>query len=61
MARTLIERHERLRTLDAIQLASAKIGLVTLEEPLVFVSSDQRLLDFATSEGFVVDNPLLHV
>lgn len=48
-----------LRSLDAIQLASAvkaKQNLVG-NYPFIFVSSDKRLLGYANSEGLTTDNP----
>jgi predicted nucleic acid-binding protein len=56
LARQLVNRYP-LRTLDAIQLASAQQAVVILGEPMTFVSGDQRLLSAASSEGFGVDNP----
>jgi hypothetical protein len=58
-ARQLIFLHQ-LRTLDALQLASAIEASNFLEEPLVFVSSVRNLLKAATAEKFAVDNPYLH-
>jgi len=59
LAQTLIPRHF-LRTLDAIQLASALDAVKTLGEKPVFVCSDNHLLTAAAAEGFAIDNPLLH-
>lgn len=49
-----------LRTLDAIQLASALRAGAILSEQITFLSSDRNLLAAATAEGLLVDNPLLH-
>ena len=49
-----------LRTLDAIQLASAKQTLTMLNEQITFVSADSNLLVVAATEGFKIDNPNLH-
>jgi uncharacterized protein len=58
-ARDLIPRHS-LRTLDAIQLASALDARKTLGTAITFVSADHRLLPAAVAEGFVVEDPELH-
>lgn len=58
-ARSLVTNH-KLRTLDAIQLASAVHAAHILGESLTFLSADIDLLTAATSEGFVVDNPNAH-
>lgn len=58
-ARDLVTQYP-LRTLDAIQLASAKQALLVLNEPITFVSSDSNLLLGAAAEGFTIDNPNLH-
>lgn len=55
-ARELVNRYP-LRTLDAIQLASAVYALGILQEPITFVSGDQNLLTYAQAEGFVIENP----
>ncbi|NTU63444.1 MAG: type II toxin-antitoxin system VapC family toxin [Chloroflexi bacterium] len=62
-SRQLLERYP-LRAYDAVQLASAlsaRAALVAdgLAAP-VFLSSDERLLDAARSEGLLADNPNLH-
>ena len=49
-----------LRTLDAIQLACALEATNTLGESFVFVCADNNLLNAASAEGFVTDNPYLH-
>ena len=59
LARQLVQRHP-LRTLDAIQLASALQVAQTLSEPLTFVTADRRLLVIAASEGFATENPSGH-
>lgn len=63
LAQDLLERHP-LRSLDALQLASAmaiharliRSGLVGV----VFVTADQRLLSAAIVEGLTTDDPSLH-
>jgi predicted nucleic acid-binding protein len=63
LAGDLIERHA-LRTLDAIQLATA----LTAQRFLVargfsevgFIAADDRLLQTAIAEGLAIDNPNLH-
>lgn len=59
-ARALVSKHP-LRTLDAIQLASAQRASTILSEPLTFVSSDRILLAVAMAEGLPIDNPLDHL
>lgn len=49
-----------LRSLDAIQLASAVIARRSLGSPVVFLSADQRLLTAAQNEGFLIDDPNNH-
>ncbi len=60
LARNLIMQHP-LRTLDALQLASAILVnhvFVNLNLPsLTFVSADERLLQTAQQEGLATDNP----
>jgi predicted nucleic acid-binding protein len=58
-ARALLKTHS-LRTLDALQLASAIEAMTILGEQLTFVSADLRLLTPASAEGFTTDNPLNH-
>ena len=58
-ARSLVTNH-KLRTLDAIQLASAIHATNILGEPLIFLSGDVDLLTAASNENFVVDNPNAH-
>jgi hypothetical protein len=55
-----------LRTLDAIQLASAIVSRQLVRQKalangdaLLFVSADTRLLAIAAAEGFPVRNPML--
>lgn len=49
-----------LRTLDAIQLASAIEAQTTLNVTMTFVSADTRLLAAAAGEGFSTDDPNAH-
>lgn len=49
-----------LRTLDAIQLTSAKESYNSFNEPITFVSADTNLLTAASAEGFSTDNPNNH-
>ena len=58
-ARQLVVRHP-LRTLDAIQLASALTAQTVLGVRLTFISADARLLGIAASEGLATDDPNLH-
>jgi uncharacterized protein len=55
-ARMLVTKYP-LRSLDAIQLASANQAQTILGEPMTFVSADARLLSILPQEGFAVDNP----
>jgi uncharacterized protein len=55
-ARTLPPKHP-LRTLDAIQLASAIVAQNIIGKSIIFVSADNRLLNIAQAEGFSIDNP----
>ena len=50
-------RPHPLRSLDAIQLASALAVAATLPEKLIVVTSDQRLAAIATTEGLRIVNP----
>jgi hypothetical protein len=59
LASALVMRHP-LRTLDAIQLASAIYAVNILAEPVTFVSGDKNLLIAASLEGFTVDDPNVH-
>lgn len=58
-ARDLVGRHP-LRTLDAIQLASALRAGAILGEAITFISSDRNLLAAAGAEGLSTDDPLTH-
>lgn len=58
-ARRLINAYP-LRTLDAIQLASAEYAVSMLQEPITFITGDVRLKTAAVVEGFTVDDPNLH-
>lgn len=58
-SRNLVTIHP-IRTLDAIQLACALHTAFLLQETIVFVSADNKLLSAAQSEGLIADNPLLH-
>ena len=59
LARRLIEQYP-LRTLDAIQLASARMAAQTIGPMPTFVTADQSLLAAATAEGFPTDDPNKH-
>lgn len=59
LASNLCLRHP-LRTLDAIQLASALYARQITKSLPVFVSADQRLLAAAIAEGLPVDDPNAH-
>lgn len=54
------DRHP-LRSLDAIQLASAREARYVLQEEIVFVTADKNLLAAAASEGFATDDPNNHL
>lgn len=57
-ARDLLTKYE-LRSLDALQLASAiQVARIISIKP-TFISADTRLLD-AAAEGFATDNPNAH-
>jgi uncharacterized protein len=58
-ARGLVGRYP-LRTLDAIQLASAQTAGAILDETITFISSDRNLLAAASTEGLLTDDPLMH-
>ena len=58
-ARTLVARFP-LRTLDAIQLASAQTAGAILGESITFISSDRNLLAAASAEGLLTGDPLMH-
>ena len=56
-ATTLIDRHS-LRSMDAVQLASAIVARDLLAAPdMRFISSDTELLGAAAAEGFATWNP----
>jgi uncharacterized protein len=59
VAGDLLNRH-KLRTLDAIQLASALHVVQILDEPMTFISADANLLMAAKSEGYDTDDPNAH-
>lgn len=61
-AQTLVTKHVALglRTLDAVQLASALHAQTVLQQPVTFVSADKKLLKVADVEGFLTDDPNLH-
>jgi predicted nucleic acid-binding protein len=58
-ARILLPKHP-LRTLDALQLASAILVRDALRQPITFLSADTRLLDIAEAEDFIVEDPNQH-
>jgi uncharacterized protein len=58
-AKQLLTKHP-LRTLDAIQLASALVSAQTLNLTPTFISADRKLLATASAEGFPIDNPYDH-
>ncbi|MBL8156050.1 MAG: type II toxin-antitoxin system VapC family toxin [Anaerolineae bacterium] len=49
-----------LRTLDAIQLASALEVAQFLDDSICFVAADVRLLNAAQSSGMLIENPYSH-
>jgi predicted nucleic acid-binding protein len=55
----LVDRYS-LRALDSLQLATAIVAQQTLADrsPVVFVASDQKLLQVAEAEGFEIWNPM---
>lgn len=57
-ASALVDRQD-LRALDSLQLASALVAKVSLQEnhQIRFVASDQKLLKAAQAEGFDVWDP----
>jgi uncharacterized protein len=57
--RYLVDQHP-LRTLDAIQLASALAAVRSLGVMPMFVTADSKLLAVAAAEGFPIDNPYNH-
>jgi uncharacterized protein len=58
-ARSLVGKYP-LRTLDAIQLASAAHALQLLGTQLTIVSADRNLLTASAAEGFSTDDPNSH-
>lgn len=62
-ARDLLERYP-LRTIDSVQLASALVANKVIIDhelrPLVFVSADARLLQVASDQDLVIENPNLY-
>jgi predicted nucleic acid-binding protein len=62
-AEDLLERHQ-LRAYDSVQLASALESNAHLVQlgfaPLVFISSDTRLLAAARAESLIIDDPTIH-
>ena len=58
-ARALVARHP-LRTLDAIQLASAQATGTILGETITLISGDRVLLTAAIAEGLHADDPAGH-
>jgi predicted nucleic acid-binding protein len=58
-ARSLTNSHP-LRTLDALQLASAQFVTNLLQEPVTFITADKILSQAAKSEGFSIDDPGAH-
>jgi predicted nucleic acid-binding protein len=59
IAETMVDKYT-LRTLDAIQLASAIEAVNLTGESITFISGDTELLNAAKAEGFSVDNPNLY-
>jgi uncharacterized protein len=58
-ARSLVTKYP-LRTLDAIQLASALQARQLLAEPMMVISADRNLLSASAAEGFSIDGPNAH-
>ena len=58
-AQQLVVKHP-LRTLDALQLASAQIAANVIGTFPAFVTADRKLLAVATLEGFPTDDPNAH-
>jgi len=58
-ASRLVAAHP-LRTLDALQLASALEAMRALGRPPTFVSADRHLLAAATAVGLPTDDPHAH-
>lgn len=59
LAGQLVNKY-KLRSLDAIQLASAIHAVNILSEPTIFITSDLNLLQAAKAEGFSADDPNQH-
>lgn len=57
--RRIVSQHY-LRSLDAIQLASALEARRVLPGPIEFIAADRRLLAAAAAEGFATDDPNNH-
>ena len=58
-ARQLIDRQPTLRTGDAMQLGAALVAREMMHGiEITFVSTDAKLLEAATSEGFQILNPI---
>ena len=58
-ARNLVTKYP-LRTLDAIQLASAIRASQLLAEPITFISAGRNLQSASAAEGFSTDDPNAH-
>ena len=58
-ARQFVGKHV-LRTLDAIQLATAVYAARLLNTPLTFITADNNLLTAASAEGLATDDPSAH-
>jgi predicted nucleic acid-binding protein len=58
-ARQLVAKHP-VRTLDALQLASALAAAGAIGAFPIFVSGDRKLLAVAAAEGFLTDDPNSH-
>lgn len=59
-ARVLVTQHRKLKSLDAIQLASAIELAEAFDNPITFMSADVDLLNAAQKEGFSTENPEDH-
>ncbi len=61
-AQDLVTKHVALglRSLDAIQLACAQRAQTALQQPVIFISADAKLLNAAAAEGFTTDDPNHH-
>jgi len=58
-ARSLVNAYP-LRSLDAIQLASALHARRIVEQSITFVTADKQLRTAASNEGFTVEDPNTH-